>query len=157
MTSWHLCVSNLALDSHSASTRLSITIKASKTDPFCTGTNITLDKTGQQLCPLTAILPNVAARGTQDGPLFHFQDGSFLTRDRFVVEVRRLLSAAGVDLKLYSGHSFRIGAATTAAHAGMDAALIQTLGHWKSLAYQLYIRIPKDSLASVSSALAVVP
>ena len=154
---WHLCVSDLALDSHSAPTRLSITIKASKTDPFRTGTTITLGKTGQQLCPLTAILPYVAARGTQDGPLFRFQDGSFLTRDRFVAEVRRLLSAAGVDPKPYSGHSFRIGAATTAAHAGMDAALIQTLGRWKSSAYQLYIRIPRDSLASVSSALAAVP
>ena len=31
---WHLCVSDLALDNHSAPTRLYITIKASKTDPF---------------------------------------------------------------------------------------------------------------------------
>lgn len=155
--SWHLCVGDLALDSHSAPTLLSITIKASKTDPFRQGATITLGKTGQQLCPITAILPYVATRGAQAGPLFRFQDGSFLTRDRFVKEVRQLLVAAGIDPQPYSGHSFRIGAATTAAHAGMDAALIQTLGRWKSSAYQLYIRIPKDSLASVSTALAAVP
>ena len=137
--------------------RLFITIKASKTDPFRTETIIILGKTGQQLCPLTAILLYVAVRGAQDGPLFRFQDGSFLTHDRFVVEVRRLLTAAGIDPEPYSGYSFSIGAATTAAYAGMNATLIQTLGRWKSSAYQLYIRIPKDSLASVSTALAAVP
>ena len=103
------------------------------------------------------ILPYVAMRGATAGPLFCFHDGSFLTRDKFVIGVWQLLVAAGIDPNPYSGHSFRIGAATTAAHAGMDAALIQTLGRWKSSAYQLYIRIPRDSLASVSSALAAVP
>ena len=69
-------------------------------------------------------------------------------------EVRRLLQSAGIDPTPYSGHSFHIGAATTAARIGMDAALIQTLGRWRSSAYQLYIKIPRESLASVSKAMA---
>lgn len=154
--SWHLCVGDLALDSHIAPTKLFLTIKASKTDPFRQGVTITLGKTGHQLCPMTSILPYVAKRGSTPGPLFQFEDGSFLTREKFVAEVKQLLVSAGINPSPYSGHSFRIGAATTAAHAGMDAALIQTLGRWKSSAYQLYICIPRESLASVSSVLAAV-
>lgn len=155
--SWHLCITDIALDSHVAPTKLFLTIKASKTDPFRQGVTITLGKTGQQLCPMTSILPYLAQRGAKPGPLFCFADGSFLTRKRFVREVRGLLASAGIDPAPYSGHSFRIGAATAAAQAGLDAALIQTLGRWKSSAYQLYIRIPRDSLASVTSLLAAVP
>ena len=139
---WHLCVSDMALDSHLAPTRLFITIKASKTDPFRQGVTITLGKTGQQLCPMSAILLYVAMRGDDPGPLFRFADGSFLMRGKFVSEVRQRLMAAKIDPAPYSGHSFRIGAATTAARAGMDATMIQTLGRWKSSACHLYIKFP---------------
>lgn len=143
--SWHLCLGDVALDSHAAPSKIYVTIKAS-----------TLGKTNHMLCPMTSILPYLARRGSSAGPLFQFQDGSFLTREKFVSEVRQLLMAAGIDPEPYAGHSFRIGAATTAAQAGMDAPLIQTLGRWKSSAYQLYIRIPRESLASVSSVIAAM-
>ena len=147
---WHLCLGDLAIDSHTCPTKAFLNIKASKTDPFRQGVTITLGKTNQQLCPLAALLPYVALRGSQPGPLFQFTDGAYLTRERFVKEIKLLLQATGVDPSPYSGHSFRIGAATTAAQAGLDAALIQTLGRWKSSAYQIYIRIPRESLATVS-------
>ena len=120
---WHLCLRDVSVDSHASPTKAFINIKASKTDPFRQGVTITLGKTDQQLCPLTALLPFIALRNTQPGPLFQFTDGSFLTREKFVQEVRRLLQSAGIDPTPYSGHSFRIGAATTAARVGMDAAL----------------------------------
>ena len=125
--SWHLCVQDLALDSHTNPTRLFVTIKASITDPFCQDSTITLDKTNQLLCPISAILPYVAIRGVNAGPLFCFHNGSFLTRDKFVIGVRRLLVAAGIDPNPYSGHNFRIGAATATVHAGMHAALHRTV------------------------------
>ena len=44
---------------------------------------------------------------------------------------------AGIDFVPYSGHSFRSGAATTAAKQGISDATIKMLGRWKSSAYQL--------------------
>ena len=50
----------------------------------------------------------------------------------------------------YAGHSFRIGAAMTAAACGVPAEVIKTLGRWKSQAYQLYVRLPTDQLIVVN-------
>ena len=75
-------------------------------------------------------------------------------RSRFVDYVRTALQQAGIDSAVYSGHSFRIGAATTAASHGLEDSLIQTLGRWESDAYRRYIHIPRAQLASVSCVLA---
>lgn len=57
-------------------------------------------------------------------------------------EVTEALTAAGIDAGSYSGHSFRISAVTAAAQVGIPACTIRMLGHWKSDAYQLYVRTP---------------
>ena len=54
----------------------------------------------------------------------------------------------------YAGHSLRIGAVTIVAARGVPAEVIMTLGRWKSAAYKLYIRLPRDQLAGISQALA---
>ena len=61
------------------------------------------------------------------GPLFTFDDGCYLTHDRFVRAVREALMATGVDAIRYAGHSFRIGAATTAANCGIQDSLIRAM------------------------------
>ena len=66
-----------------------------------------------------------------------------------------MLGSSGVEASKYSGHSFRIGAATTAASAGIEDSLIKTLGRWESTAYLLYIRVPRDQLTAVSRRLSV--
>ena len=58
-------------------------------------------------------------RGSQPGPFFKFKDGHALTRDRLVSGMSEAMTAAGIDPSHYSGHSFRIGAATTAAPNGI--------------------------------------
>lgn len=67
--------------------------------------------------------------------------------------LREALTAAGFDASQYSGHSFRIGTATTAAAVGIEDSLIKTLGRWESSAYQLYVKVPRDRLAVVSKRL----
>ena len=73
-----------------------------------------------------------------------------LTRATFVSKVKETLTVAGVDCVAYSGHSFRSGAATTAAKQGISDATIKMLGRWKSSAYQLYIKTPRAQLAAYS-------
>ena len=95
----------------------------------------------------------MVARGPSHGAYFTYGNGKVLTRDRFVEDVRSALARAGVDASLYSGHSFRIGAATTAAAQGIPDLLIKTMGRWESSAYTLYIRTPKEQLQNVANAL----
>lgn len=79
----------------------------------------------------------MTVRGWGPGPFFQFANGKPLTRDHFVQKVREALAQAGMDYKLYSGHSFRSGAVTTATTFGVADATIKMLGCCKSSAYQL--------------------
>ena len=76
---------------------------------------------------MAAVLVYIALRGPGDGPLFRFRDGHALTRERFVDQVRKVLRKVGIDQNAYSGYSFRIGAATTAAAQGIQDSLIKTM------------------------------
>ena len=138
----HLTMGDVSVDNTEKPTCVALRIKQSKTDPFRRGVSIHLHQT------------NLLIRGPQDGPLFRLEDGSPLTRSRLVSELRTALRSAGIDPSKYAGHSFRIGAATTAAACGVPVDLIKALGRWKSQAYQLYVRIPDPELASISKTLA---
>ena len=148
----HLNFKDVSVDSMEKPSSLKIRIKASKTDPFQQGVDIFVGRTGNELCPVAATLAYMVQRGPGPGPgpLFKFQDGKPLTRQRFVARAREALTSAGVDCSAYSGHSFRSGAATTAAKCGVSDATIKMLGRWKSSAYQLYIKTPRDQLARIS-------
>ena len=76
-----------------------------------------------------------------------------MTRDFFVTAIREALTKAGLNAGEYAGHSFRIGAATTAAQQGLQDSLIKTLGRWQSSAYTLYIRTPRETLTRVAKLL----
>ena len=145
---------DIAVDSHVSPSHLVVSLKRNKNDPFAVGVKLHLGTTGDILCPVRAILGYLAIRPTLPGPLFLFSDGATLSRPRLVDSLRQVLNTAGVDASGYSGHSFRIGAATTAAQMGLGDSLIKSLGRWKSSAFTLYIRPPWDRLSSVSATLA---
>ena len=113
-----------------------------------------MGKTDTTVCPVVAVLSYLAVRRASDGPLFIHANGLPLTRDQFVSEVKKALQKAQIDSSLYSGHSFRIGAASAAAAAGVPAYFIKMLGRWESEAYHLYIRTPRESLAAVTHLIA---
>ena len=103
-------------------------------------------RTGTDICPVVAILNYLVIKGRAIGLLFISTDGAFLTQQVFVTAVRKVLESAGVDQSKYCGHSFCIGAATTAAAQGVEDSVIKTLGRWESTAYLQYVHIKESSL-----------
>ena len=150
----HLSVGDISTDSLETPTVLKVRLKASKTDQIRKGCDVFVGRTGSQVCPVMAVLAFMADRGPRPGPLLHYQDGRPLTRPRFVAEVKCGLARAGMDSRGYSGHSFRIGAATTASERGIGEAVIKRLGRRGSAAYQGYIQTPRVHLAGVSKLMA---
>lgn len=148
--SCHLCFGDVLVDSRSAPSFLQVRIKASKTDPFRQGCTIYIGTTKASICPVGAVLSFMVVRGSAPGPLFTLASGQFLTRERMVAELRAALRARGIRADDYAGHSFRIGAATTAARQGIQDSLFKTLGRWESTAYMTYVRTPPETLQGVA-------
>ena len=148
----HLTPQDLQLDSTSNPTCLRVQIKASKTDPFRQGCFIYLGRGRTSICPIASVMAYLHRRGPAPGPLFLQENGQPLTRTQLSNFLQSTLSAVGIT-GTYSGHSFRIGAATTAAQQGLPDHLIKTMGRWSSDAYLLYVRTPVQSILNVSGQL----
>ena len=145
----HLCHEDVKVYSHTAPSYIQVRLKASKTDPFRQGVELHLGATGKELCPVAAVLSFMAVRGNSRGPLFTWRDGRFFTRDKFVKCMRAALDKAGYPADKYAGHSFRIGAATTAGKCGVPDSLIKMMGRWESTAYMCYMRTAPETLRAV--------
>ena len=144
----HLSYGDVRTDSIENPTCITVAVKASKTDPFRKGVVIHIGATKTQLCPVATVLGYMIQRGSRADPFFMFDDGRALTRERLVVEVNEPWKG-----REWSGHSFRIGAATTAAACGLQDSLIKMLGRWESVAYTVYIRTPPAQLCAVAAKL----
>ena len=146
-----LCHSDLTFLPFSANLR----IKASKTDQFHKTSTVTIGSTNTSTCPVAALKKYLLFITAQPHkPLFRFLDGTYLTRDSFTIHLRSLLQSLGVDPATYASHSFRIGAATTAAAAGLPDWQIQAMGRWSSDCYTRYIRTSPTIFANASRTLA---
>lgn len=147
----HLSLHDLTSMSHSAT----LFLKRSKADRSHTGVSVHYFRTFNHLCPirnlrsyLSARFRLISATSSSQAPLFLMPNGKALSRFEFVRRLRRLLSDLGLDPTRYSGHSFRIGAASTAAIAGVPIYLIKKLGRWSSSAYRRYINVSSDAISN---------
>ena len=150
----HLAWGDMAIDNPHAPNMIKFRLKQSKTDQFGRGLDVILGRTGLDLCPVAAVLAFVAGRGDRQGPFFLTAAKAPLTKPVFVAEIRKLLVSMGLPDDRYAGHSFRIGAATSAALAGISDSTIQLLGRWQSAAFLRYIRTPHERLAAILTTLA---
>ena len=92
------------------------TIKSSKTDQFRHGHAVHIFKSDNDLCLFTAMHQYFKyCRTKRNVPLFRFQSGHPLTRHSCLKHLRSILTAAGYQPLAFNTHSFRIGAATSAA------------------------------------------
>ena len=97
--------------------------------------------TDSDIYPAAFLREFLMARGTQVAPLFAYADGFFMLRREFDVLLKRLLVFSGFSAKVFKAHSFRIGAATSAALRGESDAQLRAAGRWASDAFRKYIRI----------------
>ena len=133
-------------------------IGQSKTDPFRSGATVRLAPSGDSvLCAVMALDNLLARHTTQDGPLFRFQSGTVLTRHRLNHLISELAARSAVEAGRYSSHSFRMGAASAAAAAGIPEWKIQALGRWSSDCYKRYVRLPSSEMDTVASTIARMP
>ena len=116
-----------------------------------------LESGDPSLCTVTALDFYLASQGPTDSVLFRLQSAA-LSCQRLNHLIRVLASHCGVvNPQRYSSHSFRIGAASAAAAAGIPDWRIQALGRWSSDCYKRYIRLPCSETDSIASALARAP
>ncbi|XP_006814835.1 uncharacterized protein LOC102809479 [Saccoglossus kowalevskii] len=123
---------------------LNVRIKASKTDPFRQGQIIVIAASDSSVCAVRAYHRYSANTShLRQSPAFQFTIGDYLTRQKLTHVLQIHLVQGGVpNITQFTSHSFRSGAATTAAAAGIPDWLIKCLGRWKSDAYQTYIKTP---------------
>ena len=95
------------------------------------------------LCPVSATLKYLHVRPPVAGPFFCHFDRSPLTTYQFNHMLQTCLKALNLSTQGFSSHSFRIGAATSAALNGFSIVQIQRFGRWRSQAVKLYIRPDK--------------
>ena len=143
-------------------THIRLTLPSSKTDPFRKGVSILVakalsEKEADSTCAVLALrrLFLQDPQPSSNSPLFTDGTGSPLSRNSFISLLKIRLAAIGLDQARYSGHSFRRGAATSAATVGYSDYEIQLLGRWRSDAYKLYIDVPDARILHLSSRLHV--
>lgn len=131
-------------------------LRISKTDQLRQGQCIQLSKINSPLCPFTSMLKYIAERKaiSSSDPLFINSSRSIVSRHWFSTHLSTVVSRAGLPSQFYTPHSFRIGAATSAAKANINQHLIKNMGRWTSSAVESYIRSSSSEISSAHQSIA---
>ena len=135
---------------------MTVCIKKSKTDPARQSSTITIARSQSKVCAVAGkrdfLLQTLDF--SPQSPMFQFKDGTPLSWRTLASILHTLLDLCGLQSNNYNTHSFRIGAATTAAAASLPLCLIKILGRWRSDSYERYIHLPQATLLLVPSTMA---
>lgn len=133
-----------------------IHLKRSKTDYLRAGVTIKLFANQSEHCPIKLLRRawESAVDKAPSAALFQDGQGRPLKYLALLKAIRAAVKALRLPLKNYSCHSLRAGGATTLALMGYPDSLIKTLGRWRSLAYQRYIKLDPHSFRDVSGDMA---
>jgi len=131
---------------------MSVKIKQSKTDVKCRGILVHIGCSEHKVCAVCAMATHLEGKTLDYAkPLFQFNNGSVLTRSLLVNHTRTYLALAGIDPERFTGHSFRVGGATSAAEAGLSEWEIKLMGRWSSDCYHRYIKASIIKITSFAS------
>ena len=84
----------------------------------------------------------------ETSPAFMFSRSGFINYRSFTIRLKGLLSKAGLDPALYSGHSFRRGGASNLYGAGGSTLMVQVLGDWRSQIFTRYLYLSLEDRRS---------
>ncbi len=127
----------------------SIFLKHSKTDRSYQGTHVIMVKTNTIFCPSMMKFLHLRPLAHPSCPLVIVDGYKPMTRSWFSSKLRDLCLSCGLPPECYSPHSWRIGAATTAALYLLTSTL-KSLSPWSSSAYQCYVRLDKKEILRVA-------
>ena len=116
----HLSWGDVAVNDSKSPTMLRVHLKQSKCDQLGKGVDVVVGSTHSPICPVTAILDYIRQRQDTPGPFFINSNQHPVKKVWFIQQVRRVIQSLGLPEHHYAGHSFRIGAATSAALAGIE-------------------------------------
>jgi len=128
-------------------------LEQSKTDPFRQGTNVVVSNA----TAIAHMLVYLQARGTclPKQPLFTGSDGNALSVSELVKFTQATIERANIpNSRLFLGHSFRKGGATTLHEVGYPDSLIKQMGRWSSFAFATYVDTPVSKLIEAGKAMA---
>lgn len=144
ITASSLCLSRAVavtdVNFDSSGKQLFVNLRFSKTDQTGKGVLLTIKSTNNDICAVQNMKNYLQVRPNTSGQLFCHFSGLPLTRSQFSVVLKKTLALIGEGYDRFNTHSFRIGAATAAAAAGLSLDIIRRAGRWKSDAVKLYIR-----------------
>ena len=126
---------------------LEVNVRFSKSDQFGRGCVLCIPQVSNGdivLCPVRAATHYLRDCPTHHSHFLSHFDGSPLTRLQFTSILKRSLQLIGVQDPRFISHSFRIGAATSGAMAGISEQDIQRMGRWRSGVFRRYIRIAPE-------------
>ena len=146
--SLHLTLDDIQVDAPLNPKSVCLFIKCFKIDPLRKGCFVLLGHGSTPLSPVVSMVNYPHLHGLSPGPLFLYQDSTPLSRSKLSAFLKSTLQSN------FSGHSFRVGTATTAASRGIPDYLNKTMGCWSSKTYLLYVQTPADTILSVAGWLA---